>query len=269
MEQVQNCLSTITLLEALDYPEWIQNNASSANTNKFISAQIYDSIRESRPQVPWHRIVWLKKGIPKFKALTWMFVQDRCPTRNKLLSWGLHTDPLCLLCNLHPESRNHIYFQCSFSMGVWRNLSSKLGFFVSTDEWDDILQALICLTGNKHMRYLTILAWQSAIHEIWRERNNKLHRSSFKSIDVILSTISSIIKNCISAMRQTQPMESSACMQLWFSLRWNHPCFIPLCELSMASSWAIIPLCYRAQKPPLLLYYYLGFKPIYFSLKWF
>ncbi|KAH0905945.1 hypothetical protein HID58_037772 [Brassica napus] len=218
MEQVQIYLSIITLLEDPDYPEWIQNNASSANTNKFISAQIYDSIRESRPQVPWHRIVWLKKGIPKFKTLTWMFVQDRCPTRNRLLSWGLQTDPLCLLCNLHPECRNHIYFQCSFSMGVWRNLSSKLGLIVSSDEWDDILQALIGLTGNKHLRYLTILAWQSAIHEIWRERNNKLHRSSFKSIDVIISTISSIIKNCISAMRQTQPLESSACMKLWFSL---------------------------------------------------
>lgn len=48
MEQVQFYLSTTTLSEAPDYPEWIQNNASSANTNKFISAQIYDSIRESK-----------------------------------------------------------------------------------------------------------------------------------------------------------------------------------------------------------------------------
>ncbi|KAF2542334.1 hypothetical protein F2Q68_00032345 [Brassica cretica] len=31
-------------------------------------------MRESKPKVPWHRVVWLKKGIPKLKILTWMFV---------------------------------------------------------------------------------------------------------------------------------------------------------------------------------------------------
>lgn len=195
MEQVQVYLSSITLSENHDSPEWIQNNASSVTTNKFISAQVYNAIREANLQVPWHRVVWLKRGIPKFKTLTWMFVLDRCPTRNRLISWGLQTDPLCLLCNLQPESRNHIYFQCPFSAGIWRKLSAKLGLTVTSDDWDIILQALISFSGSKLLRYLTILAWQAAIHEIWKERNNRLHRSSFKSIDAILTTIFSIIKN--------------------------------------------------------------------------
>ena len=158
------------------------------------------------------------KTLKKFKTLTWMFVLDRCPTRNRLLAWGLQTDPLCLLCNLHPESRNHIFFCCSFSAGIWRNLASKLRFSITSDEWDDTLQALIRYTGDNRLRYLTLLAWQALIHELWRERNNRLHRSCYKSQEAILSTISSLIKNRLSSLRESDPVESSACMQLWFSL---------------------------------------------------
>ncbi|CDY37116.1 BnaC06g03830D [Brassica napus] len=71
-----------------------------------------------------------------------MFVLNRCPTRDRLLSWGLQTDPLCLLCNLLPESRNHLFFCCSFSSGIWRNLASKLRFAITSDDWDDNLHAL-------------------------------------------------------------------------------------------------------------------------------
>ena len=147
-----------------------------------------------------------------------MFVLNRCPTRDRLLSWGLQTDPLCLLCNLLPESRNHIYFCCSFSSEIWRNLAAKLQFAIISDDWDDTLQGLIRYTGDNRLRYLTILSWQTLIHELWRERNNRLHRSHFKSQEAIFSTISSTIKNRISSLRETDPMESSACLQLWFSL---------------------------------------------------
>ena len=218
MEQIQIFLSTVSLSEHEDMPEWSRLGTTPATNNKFVSAKVYNYIRESKPLVPWHHVVWLKKGIPKCKTLTWMFVLNRCPTRDRLLSWGLQTDPLCLLCNLLPESKNHIYFGCSFSSGIWRNLAAKLQFAIISDDWDDTLQGLIHYTGDNRLRYLTILSWQTLIHELWRERNNRLHRSHFKSQEAIFSTISSTIKNRISSLRETDPMESSACMQLWFSL---------------------------------------------------
>ncbi|KAH0906978.1 hypothetical protein HID58_038805, partial [Brassica napus] len=78
-----------------------------------------------------------------------------------------------------------------------------------TPEWSNV--------GDNRLRYLTILAWQTLIHELWRERNNRLHRSHFKSQEAILSTISSTIKNRLSSLRESDPIESSASMQLCLS----------------------------------------------------
>ncbi|KAJ4881601.1 Reverse transcriptase zinc-binding domain protein [Raphanus sativus] len=46
-------------------------------------------------------------------------VLNRCPTRDRILQWGLSTDGNCLLCNAAPESRDHIYYACAFSSEVW------------------------------------------------------------------------------------------------------------------------------------------------------
>ncbi|KAL0816972.1 hypothetical protein Bca101_073416 [Brassica carinata] len=107
--QVHIHLSTITLSDSPDFPIWNSAGIGANNNNKFVISKIYDSIRDSRPKVFWNKAVWFSKGIPKHKTLTWLFLLNRCPTRDRLLSWGLQTDPSCLLCNNHPESRNHIF----------------------------------------------------------------------------------------------------------------------------------------------------------------
>ncbi|KAH0913805.1 hypothetical protein HID58_028251 [Brassica napus] len=57
------------------------------------------SLKHQNLTVPWFNIIWLRQGIPKHSFLTWLLLLDRCPTRDRLLSWGLPTDPSCLLCN--------------------------------------------------------------------------------------------------------------------------------------------------------------------------
>ncbi|KAF8081277.1 hypothetical protein N665_0895s0002 [Sinapis alba] len=69
--------------------------------------------------VPWYMIIWLKTDIPKHKSLAWLMLLNKFPTRDRLLFWGLQTDPLCILCNNDNESRNHIYFICPISTTVW------------------------------------------------------------------------------------------------------------------------------------------------------
>lgn len=217
MEQVQTHLSTISLSDSDDYPVWTKDGVAAAPGNSFVSAKIYHSLRVSKPRVPWAKVVWLKKGIPRHKTLTWLFLLDRCPTRDRILSWGLQTDPLCLLCNHQPESRDHIFFRCSFSSQLWGSFSSRLRL-PPTIDWDQTVDSLIALNGDVHKRFLAILVWQAAIYEIWRERNNRLHRRIFKTQDSLIASINSIVTNRISAMRDQNPAESSACMQFWFSL---------------------------------------------------
>ncbi|XP_013632609.1 PREDICTED: uncharacterized protein LOC106338101 [Brassica oleracea var. oleracea] len=217
MEQVHIHLSTITLSDSPDFPIWNSAGIGANNNNKFVISKIYDSIRDSRPKVFWNKAVWFSKGIPKHKTLTWLFLLNRCPTRDRLLSWGLQTDPSCLLCNNHPESRNHIFFDCSFTRSIWRPLSRKIGLTSPSDSWDDTARAVTNFTGTVHHIFLTRIAWQLVIYETWRERNH-LHRGSFKGSERLFSLIERTITNRISSFRQDNPEYSSICMQLWLSM---------------------------------------------------
>ncbi|XP_033136094.1 uncharacterized protein LOC103837732 isoform X1 [Brassica rapa] len=217
MEEVLTYLTSISLSDRPDTMIWNTSTTRSNQSRCFSANQVYNLIRESNPSVAWKNVVWLKRGIPKFKTLTWLFVLDRCPTRNRLLAWGLQTDAGCLLCNRYQESRDHLFFDCEYSYAIWGSLATRLNFSLQSNSWNDSLQALIDFTGDSTLRYLIILAWQASIYEIWKERNNRLHRNIFRSPSSLVSSINATVKNRISSFRDDNGVFSSQTMQRWLS----------------------------------------------------
>ncbi|KAF3576855.1 hypothetical protein DY000_02030902 [Brassica cretica] len=88
---------------------------------------------------------------------------DRGPTRDHLISWGIQTDPLCLLCNRANESRDHLYFDCSFSTSVWSHFASRLQINFSSSDWEDVTHSLLSLTTSRHHKNLSYLSWQATV----------------------------------------------------------------------------------------------------------
>ncbi|KAF2570395.1 hypothetical protein F2Q70_00001947 [Brassica cretica] len=148
--------------------------------------------------------------------MTWLFVLDRCPTRDRLLRWGLQTDPLCLLCNSSPESRDHMFFQCGFAWGIWESLAPRTGF-IPRRSWSQTISQLQLLRRRSILGMLTLLCWQSCLYWIWAERNGRLHRQNFRSQDVLIRLIDRQIKDKILSFRSSNPSLSSKMMQLWLA----------------------------------------------------
>lgn len=115
-------LSTLTLTEEEDEVEWVVNDKC---LKSYSTGQIYKELKHHNTQVSWNKLVWISWGIPKHSFLTWLFVKDRCPTRDRIINWGLQTQPNCLLCNAPAESRNHIYFECPYTWSIWSMKSSR------------------------------------------------------------------------------------------------------------------------------------------------
>ncbi|KAL0884308.1 hypothetical protein Bca101_008289 [Brassica carinata] len=67
------------------------------------------------------------------------------------------------------------------------------------------------------MIFVIVLSWQASIYEIWRERNNRLHRAVFRPPSSLLSSINSTVKNKISSFRDDYGIFSSLAMQRWLS----------------------------------------------------
>lgn len=159
--------------------------------------------------------MWFSYGIPRHSFLTWLVLLDRCPTRDRLISWGVVVDPICLLCNNAPESRNHLFFECSYAAVIWREIAGRCRLLPHVT-WENTLQQLITLAANRDSKRLTLIAVQATVYWIWHERNSRLHRQNFKATDTILSLLDKQIRNRLQSFRHSNPRASSAMMQLWF-----------------------------------------------------
>ncbi|KAL0759958.1 hypothetical protein Bca101_076108 [Brassica carinata] len=165
--EVQIHLTTVTLSKEEDSYEWVINGKSR---DKFSIGSVYAYPKGDVAIVAWSSLVWSSYGIPRQNFLTWLVIQNRCPTKDRLLSWGLQVDPLCPLCNVGQESRNHLFFDCSFSFQICSVIAARCGF-QARPNWDETVISLQNFRENKNLRRVFLLAWQSSIYSIWKERN--------------------------------------------------------------------------------------------------
>lgn len=202
--QLQIHLTTVSLTPLSDYYEWWpdRNKATS-----YATGTIYKLLKNIGDLVPWSKVIWFFGGIPKHKFLAWLFTLNRCPTRDRIMDWGLQTNPSCLLCVAENESRDHMFFDWTYAWSIWEVIARKVNL-PPQRRWEDSLIALQSLIGSKALQ---LLAWQATINCLWTERNLRLHRNDFKSADSIISTINDMIKNMVSS-----PIFASTMMQLWF-----------------------------------------------------
>lgn len=210
---IQSYLSTIELTNEADTYHWIpQGKLSKAYSTR----DIYNLLRVLHQQVPWSKEVWFSNGIPRHKFLSWLFVLNRCPTKDRMVEWGADTDPVCILCNSSLESRDHLFFNCSYSWEVWNSVAARSGF-TTPREWDEILTELEKFKTPHHNRLLALLGWQAAIYCLWAERSGRLHRSRFRIPPDVIKEIHTIIKLRIAAIRIGNPQLASVLFQGWHS----------------------------------------------------
>lgn len=210
---IQTFLTTISLSHARDEYSWEPNGNVS---NTYSARRIYDLLRVVLPHVTWHKEVWFSGGIPKHRFLTWLFVLDRCPTKDRMASWGLGVDRGCVLCNIAQESRDHLFFNCPFTWDIWESLTHRSPINTPSN-WQDVLSTLKLTAMTKPWRLLTLLSWQAVIYFTWSERNSRIHRSTFRQTLAIKKDIDKAIRLKIAAMRPVDPSLSSAMYQAWVS----------------------------------------------------
>ncbi|CDY57647.1 BnaAnng14890D [Brassica napus] len=209
--ELQAYLTTLVLTEEEDCYEW---EIAGRTSNAFSTGEVYTYLRGSIATVNWSHLVWSSFGIPRQSFLTWLVMLDRCPTKDRMISWGLDVSPTCLLCNSQPESRNHLFFDCPFACVIWSAIASRRRLH-ALQNWEATVLQLMQLTGTKHSKRLTLLCWQSTIYFIWRERNDRLHRGNFRSPELIIRGLDRLIRNMIQSIRVENPRSSSAMMQDW------------------------------------------------------
>lgn len=212
--ELYSFLTMVQLTQNQDYYEW-EINGQVHKT--FQTGKLYDYLMEPHPDVYWSNAVWFSRAIPRHSFHMWLVVQNRIPTRDRLLHWGIQVDDRCLLCNQYPESRDHLFFSCAYSYDLWRLVTARLQILLQRT-WGDIIAQMTSLSSPIDQRLLTLLAWEATVHWISNERNTRLHASAFRTTDQIFKLMDRQLRNKLQSFRESNPVRSSSMMQRWILL---------------------------------------------------
>ncbi|KAI4981082.1 hypothetical protein ZWY2020_021567 [Hordeum vulgare] len=89
-----------------------------------------------KPEMP--RMVWMIWAPPKIKLFSWLILQDKVWTTDRLLRRLWPNCGLCYLCKREQETAAHLMFKCRYTIRVWNLIYVWLGQQSSTPSWHDL-----------------------------------------------------------------------------------------------------------------------------------
>ncbi|XP_058732598.1 uncharacterized protein LOC131604128 [Vicia villosa] len=122
-------------------------------------------------------ILWSSDVPFNIKAFSWKCFLNRLPTKDMLLSRGIHlsnSDSSCVFCAVEEETLFHSFFACTISRLVWDNIAQWLGFqsHLAVSPWQDFLDWVSLARKAKVKRKKEGLIWLAVVRGLWLRRND-------------------------------------------------------------------------------------------------
>ncbi|GKD14790.1 RNA-directed DNA polymerase, eukaryota, reverse transcriptase zinc-binding domain protein [Tanacetum coccineum] len=167
-----------------DTAVWVARNGQE---QQFKISNVWKDRIYNDTKVDWFSMVWFAQSIPRHAFVTWLAIQKRLMTRDKLLIWRPNDDFKCALCNKCPDSHNHLFFTCDFSKRIWNELLKMLNVRLSGCS-DQIIDEMKALPANNIWSIVRRLVCCASVYYIWQERNNRLFKNEKRDNNTILNT---------------------------------------------------------------------------------
>ncbi|GJU74027.1 RNA-directed DNA polymerase, eukaryota, reverse transcriptase zinc-binding domain protein [Tanacetum coccineum] len=165
---------------------WVSRNGHEKN---FKISYVWEDMNFNETKVDWHPLVWFAQSILRHAFVTWLAIQKRLMTQDKLLIWRPNEDLKCALCKKCNDSHNHLFFTCDFSKGVWNELLKLLNVRLS-ECWDQIILEMKVLRLNKNIwSIVRMIVCNAPVYYIWQERNNRIFKNEKRDTDTILNIV--------------------------------------------------------------------------------
>ncbi|XP_026399002.1 uncharacterized protein LOC113294842 [Papaver somniferum] len=192
-------------------------------SGQFSMKETYRCLSSHNIKPPWNCLVWFKNHIPRHSFISWLGMQKRLKTRNKLLKWGVIQDDSCILCHSSPETEDHLFHACPFAAIIWKGLLLKMGYVKEMENsWDEeIAWCIGAFKGTSCSSTVKKLGLNGSMYHSWREGNNRVFRTQFASTDVVSFLIVQEVRFKMSASSH-QDMESTHARN--FMQRWSIDC---------------------------------------------
>ena len=165
----------------------------------------------------WGAGIWFSQATPKFAFMAWITMKDRLATMDRVFGWCQGVDTTCVLCNNAPESRNHLFFDCSFSSQLWEHLTRGFLHSSFSTNWDAVVRLIITPGMEKQKRFCLRYAFQTILYKLWRERNKRRHGERALPLQVLSKLTDKAIRNKLSLLQSKRV--KGHILQYCFSIR--------------------------------------------------
>lgn len=133
---------------------WDFASQSLTPDGKFPISSLWENLRTQYPKLTWSHTVWFPAHIPKCSVVTWLAIQHRLSTEDRLVLFGIKSSSCCSLCG-GSESHDHLFFNCPFSSQIWDSISTKLNVSWAPQSWANWVVLLSSFKGIS-LRVITI-----------------------------------------------------------------------------------------------------------------
>ncbi|VFQ88357.1 unnamed protein product [Cuscuta campestris] len=134
------------------------------------TAKLYDILKVHGLKQPWMKIIWQSYIPPRYSVTAWMALRKRLPTKVNLSFVDM--DRKCSLCNEGEETIDHLFFECTISKAIWKNIRDWLHISPALSTIERYMK-WVCRRHGQHgdVGKLWKLSTISTIHHIWKLRN--------------------------------------------------------------------------------------------------
>ncbi|KAF8052483.1 hypothetical protein N665_1555s0008 [Sinapis alba] len=134
-------------------------------------------------------------------------------------TWNRGVNPACVLCRAPQETRDHLFFECSYSTEVWTVLMGGMLQSSFTSKWSELLALIMDNSGDYLNIFLTRYTMQAAIHSIWRERNERRHGAIATPARELVKFLDRQVRNRCSSIQQLGDKKYTGSLSRWLATR--------------------------------------------------
>ena len=135
--------------------------------------------------------------------IAWLAILNRLPIVDRLRSQGMDMDGLCLLCKQEQESRDHLFFSCSFSKEIWKKVLLLCGLNREVLGWiEELAWAEQRLKGKALISHVLRVGWNAFIYHVWKERNSRVFKQKEQDGDQIMEHVKFAVRYRLARLRK-------------------------------------------------------------------
>ncbi|XP_022039947.1 uncharacterized protein LOC118486663 [Helianthus annuus] len=190
-------------------------------TGELQSAQVWNTIRNRENQVMWSNMVWFSQCILRHSFHLWLAFRNKLKTQDRLTAWeaGSLTNlnlMCCPLCYSDRDSRDHLFFRCSFAEHVWSNVKMLVQLRSVDNTWESLLGWVDQHSSSKKADYVICkLLIAASSYYIWQERNNRMFKNHKRTVAQVIVVIKNSVRLRLMGFRFRVDSTKKRIFKLW------------------------------------------------------